>query len=456
MRPGCMAARCRAARQHGAAESLELHGRMTAGCRLRRAPAGVVRVVRSSFATPSKYFTVTAAKDRKQSPPLGFKSASLDQIWSCLQRCLLFEEPSGRWAKLMAQVSRHVNGKAKDLSQLTLAAQQDAFRAVFGTPEDLLEPTARTFNLVLAMQDLRRFDAADFEIWFFSQGSDDIPLESAAVFSEIAEKVLGEKPTAAQAASLAHAWDVVPYWRILESSGPWADDPLARFACSFLRKLDKLKTQLEAESLLVAEAEFSRLLRDSRAKLPGNFQAAALVLVEGNTEAILLPKFFSLTGNKTVDPAAMFIACGGANQLLRKYLHLRDVTKLPILCVMDHDASIQIDTLEQVMRDGDQLYIWSVGEIEDTFSLESLLDSLNAYLITLGVNELLLPQDLKSGLRRTELLDRLWRSHGLGDFDKVGFADFQAKRLKSAGDVPIEGQKLMNTIRAMISGKHEA
>ncbi|MBX9687197.1 MAG: hypothetical protein K2X27_10880, partial [Candidatus Obscuribacterales bacterium] len=56
---------------------------------------------------------LTASRDQNFTS-LSFKSASLDQLWSCLQRCLLFEEPSNRWNKLLTQVARHQNGKNKD------------------------------------------------------------------------------------------------------------------------------------------------------------------------------------------------------------------------------------------------------------------------------------------------------------------------------------------------------
>jgi hypothetical protein len=403
------------------------------------------------------------AKDN-QNAAITFKTASLDQLWSCLQRCLLFEEPSCRWEKLISQVSRHVSGKARDLSRLTGSRQQDSFKTVFGTPADLLDLPSRTFNLVLAMQDLRRFQASDYDIWSLSQPDDKDAPESGQVFLDIAAEVLAAKPTVAQVAALAHSWNVVPYWRVLESCGPWSDDLLADFAESFLQKLDRMPLSLSVESALSAEAEFCKLLRAARSRLPGNFQPSLLVLVEGITETILLPRFLYLSSaaahkrenrqeaGKTPEPAAMFIACGGANQLLRKYLHWQDVSGLPILCVVDHDATEQIQTIRDTLREIDHLHVWSVGEIEDTFSREFMVASLNAYLPSLGAADLLNYEDLQPGVRRTELLDRLWRDRGLGDFDKVGFAEFQVPRLKQVQDIPVEGRRLMETLRQMTGG----
>jgi hypothetical protein len=351
---------------------------------------------------------------------------------------------------------------------------------VFGTPDDLLDLASRSFNLVLAMQDLKCFDAADFDVWYFSQSEDNVAHESESVFAKIAEKVLLAEPTQSQIASLEQAWNVVPYWRLLESSGPWAGDPVAEFAAVFLHKLDRMKLELSVESALACQNEFCKLLelaRSGRAwrtptiqfsngskELPGNFQPSLLVLVEGVTETILLPRFLALTmgsrgkqdGAKAVSdpPAVMFLACGGANQLLRKYLHMRDISKLPILCVMDHDAVEQIETIQGTLREIDHLHVWRVGEIEDTFSQVTLLDSLNAYLQSLGASELLQMQDLLTGQRRTELLDRHWRNRGLGDFDKVGFAEFHVARLKQVQDIPQEGRQLMATLKQMTAGKH--
>jgi hypothetical protein len=188
--------------------------------------------------------------------------------------------------------------------------------------------------------------------------------------------------------------------------------------------------------------------------VPSNFIPSLLVLVEGNTEAILLPRFLALSGSKPGDPSITFVSCGGAKQVLRKYLQMRDLTRLPILCVIDKDATEQIETIEQVLRSNDRLHIWNAGEIEDTFTQESILDNLNIYLQSLGASELLLTEDLQSGNRRTELLNRLWRNRGLGDFDKVGFAEFMLTRLRSSNDVPPEGKELMNLIKNMAQGKH--
>lgn len=382
------------------------------------------------------------------------KSANLDQIWSCLQRCLHFEEPSSRWTKLVAQVSRHSNGKAKELSRASLSEQESAFMKVFGTPEDIIDNTVRMFNLVLAMQDLSHFEAADFDLWFLSGEHGSSYDELPEVFEAIAQDLLQGDFVLAQTASLKHAWDVVPYWRVLESFGPWSDDPLAAFVSRVLAKFDRMDMSLNLAAVKNAQKEFLQTLGNMRTSLPSNFQPSLIVLVEGNTESILLSRFLSLSKNKTADQVVLFNACGGANQLLRKYLQLRDVCRLPIICVMDQDAIEQTATIEDVLRDGDQVHIWKSGEIEDTFSVESLFDSLNAYLMSLGVAELLRAEDLYSDLRRTELLDKLWRDRGLGDFDKVGFAEFQVKRLRHANDIPAEGQQLMRSIM-LLSSKNE-
>jgi hypothetical protein len=395
---------------------------------------------------------LTAEKERKTAT-LTFKSASLDQLWSCLQRCLLFEEPSSRWSKLVSQVSRLATSKNRDISELSLGEQQRCFQSVFGTPPDLLDDTARAFNLILALQDLRLFDAADFNLWLFSQSNDDLPVKSDPLFKEIASEILQEEASDTQSLSLQHAWDIVPYWRVLESSGPWADDPLAEFACSFMNKLDNKRFSLNLQTVLAADEDFRKTIKDSRSSLPSSFQPAALILVEGNTETILLPRFLKLCGSKLAERQSLFISCGGANQLLRKYLHLRDVSRLPILCVVDHDAEEQISTIKDVLRDEDRLHVWSVGEIEDTFPEQTLLTQLNDYLQALGSSDIIRNEDLADGQRRTEMLDRLWRNRGLGDFDKVGFAEFQITRLKHVQDVPEEGRRLMDTIKEMNSGK---
>lgn len=405
---------------------------------------------------------MTAAKDRKNKAELSFKTPSLDQLWSCLQRCLFFEEPSGRWSRIISQVARHLNGKNKDLDDASFSEQQTCFQAVFGTPEDILDETARAFNLLLAMKDLELFGSAEFDIWLLSQSNDDESgddVEAEATeeeeFKTLAESLLKkleheeQEPTQAQILYLQQAWHTVPYWRVVESAGPWAEDALAIFVARMLDKLDKLQPGLSTANLLNAFDEFNKLLKEERTELPSNFLPTVLVLVEGNTEAVVLPKFVRLSGINPQEISPFFIPCGGANQLLRKFLHLRDITTLPILCILDDDAIEQSATIEDLLRERDRLHVWRQGEIEDTFPSLSLLETLNAYLHSLGVSELLSADQLKDGERRTEQLDRIWRARGLGDFDKVGFAQFQTARIKQSSDIPDDAKKLLKILRSM-------
>ncbi|MBX9573952.1 MAG: hypothetical protein K2X77_33965 [Candidatus Obscuribacterales bacterium] len=404
---------------------------------------------------------MTAAKDRKTNLDISFKTPSLDQLWSSLQRCLIFEEPSGRWNRLISQVSRHLNGK-RDIDEASFEEQQECFKAVFGTPEDLLDLTARSMNLVLALKDLQTFDSAEFDIWLLSQTNEENAKELSSTEQEevaILEAIAGDTlstepdttvvPSQAQIQYLHHAWNIVPYWRVLESAGPWAEDPMAIFIARFMARLDLMRPTLSKEFFKNALSEFDKLLKEERSELPSNFQPTILALVEGNTEAIVLPRFVSLSGISPQTATVMFISCGGANQLLRRYLHLRDTTVLPILCVLDHDAIEQAATIHDLLRDTDRLHVWREGELEDTFPALSLLETLNAYLHSMGVSELLRADELKDGEHRTEQLDRLWRARGLGNFDKVGFAQFQSARIRQTSDIPDDAKSLLKTLKSM-------
>lgn len=404
---------------------------------------------------------MTAAKDHRTNSEISFKTPSLDQLWSSLQRCLVFEEPSSRWNRLITQVSRHLNGK-KDIEDASFEEQQECFQAVFGTPADLLDLTARAMNLVLALRDLQTFDNAEFDIWLLSQTNEEETKEQSAetqaeisILEEIAGDVLSTEPNTtvvpsqAQVQYLHHAWTIVPYWRVLESAGPWAEDPMAIFVARFMARLDLMRPNLSKEFFRSALTEFDKLLKEEREHLPTNFQPTVLALVEGNTEAIVLPRFVSVSSITAQEKTTMFIACGGANQLLRRYLHLRDVTTLPILCVLDHDAIEQAVTIEDLLRDEDRLHVWNEGELEDTFPALSLLETLNAYLHSMGVSELLRSDELTNGERRTEQLDRLWRARGLGNFDKVEFAQFQAARIRQSSDIPDDAKSLLKTLKSM-------
>jgi hypothetical protein len=55
--------------------------------------------------------------------------------------------------------------------------------------------------------------------------------------------------------------------------------------------------------------------------------------------------------------------------------------------------------------------------------------------------------------RRKDALNKIYRDRGLGDFDKIGFAQEVVHSCKKSSDVPLEMAKVLNAVRAISIGQ---
>lgn len=353
----------------------------------------------------------------------------------------MFDEPPIKWTRLLTQVSKLLKNGPPDLADEPLASQQEVFRAVFGSQQNIA--ASRVFNAVLALEEAERFEDACFYNWYLSFAETEDVDRTSALAQEIT-KHFGLPQGAAL--WLEHACSAVPDWCGLLESGPWTEEPLALFVADCLRP--HLSAPESVDTVLLMQQTFRDLLRKRRNELSTNFQPNVVLLVEGVTESILIPRIAQLLNAKLVGMA--IIACGGANQLLRRYIGLIDVTPLPVFCLIDRDADEPIATIRQLLRtEKDSLHVWQEGEIEDALGMEILLRYLNLFLSETGASAPISLRDMETaGKNRTVDLDRVWRARGLGDFDKVGFARYVAEHI-SADEIPPQMRQLVANLKTL-------
>jgi hypothetical protein len=180
-------------------------------------------------------------------------------------------------------------------------------------------------------------------------------------------------------------------------------------------------------------------------KLAGKLRPNLLLLVEGQTEAIVLPHCARLSGLSFSQLGVEVIASGGAKQVARRYLTIKDTVRLPIVCVLDGDAEHSAELFEDAMRDCDQLVSLAVVELEDGWLLYLLEEHLAN--LTLSQCEFAVPE---SG-RRKDALNKIYRDRGLGDFDKIGFANEVVASCKKSTDVPLEMAIVLDAVRMTLT-----
>lgn len=223
-------------------------------------------------------------------------------------------------------------------------------------------------------------------------------------------------------------------------------------AISFLTNVrNRIESNLQTEAVTecgalvkLATVTLSEHREEMRSQLAPDFLPEKLLIVEGQTEAILIPLFARLSDFDLSEQRILLLSGGGANQVAKRFLTYREATKLPIASLLDGDAESQYEIIGQHMQLSDLLFSLPSGEFEDTFEIGKFVQLLNRYLQSMtGVNapSLVEFQPLKKDLfsisqKRTQVLNKIWREKSLGNFDKVEFADFVAQTIKSKDEIP--------------------
>lgn len=171
-----------------------------------------------------------------------------------------------------------------------------------------------------------------------------------------------------------------------------------------------------------------------REKSALKFPLEKLVLVEGITEEILLPKFAKLCGYDFDKKGIYLISAGGKNQVVRLFYYFAEILKLPIFVLLDSDAQENFDAIRPKLRQNDRVYVLKNGEFEDVLPLNLIKRTLNKHFINYFSIKL---EDLRKDLPMTKILSELLKDRGL-EFKKAEFAALVGENISDLKDVSEE------------------
>lgn len=185
-----------------------------------------------------------------------------------------------------------------------------------------------------------------------------------------------------------------------------------------------------------------------------------VILVEGTTEAILLPEFAKRAGVSFEN--VRIIPAGGKNQVTALYQSLAEELAMPMLVLLDQDADRAMQELSSQVRPGDQLVQIAEGEFEDWYDPDLIVETVNAAydphpsltvdryqaICKLEDVELTGAQVPKT---RVEELKLLWQVLQLGAFDKVVFAEKIADHLNSESQCSVGLQQFLKQVSNALS-----
>jgi hypothetical protein len=156
-----------------------------------------------------------------------------------------------------------------------------------------------------------------------------------------------------------------------------------------------------------------------RKKLSTPLPPRVLLLVEGITEEILLPKFAQLLTYDFNTDGIFLISAGGKNKVAKFYNKYKRQLTIPIALLLDADAEEIIEELTPGLRPHDKLISIHNGEFEDLLPKDLICKAVNdSYM--LSPNLKLAEIDQQESIARQLCI--IWKNFGLGDFNKSHFA----------------------------------
>lgn len=186
-----------------------------------------------------------------------------------------------------------------------------------------------------------------------------------------------------------------------------------------------------------------------------------LVIVEGETEKMLLPLFATTMGLDFNALGVEILPAGGKNNVLSLYGEHSRRLGIPICIVLDSDAEEVARELRPLLRAGDAVFQIAEGEFEDTYDIKLILATINQNyqpypeLTAKSFREL---AKENSAQGQVQALRVVWQSYGLGSFDKIDFAQkyaeaFQQSAKRERALPPPEIRELLETIMRIRTGR---
>ena len=182
------------------------------------------------------------------------------------------------------------------------------------------------------------------------------------------------------------------------------------------KNLEYLKILFEKN---VNKSDLSVISAKIRREFKTLFPVKKLILTEGITEEILLPKFSEVYRYNFDENGVYILATGGKSKVLSLYAELKYILKIPMFVLLDNDAEPVYNDVCSVLRKQDSAYLIKSGEFEDILSkqlIQKAFAEMNYDIKPASIEE------LSSDGGTCEALELLWKSRGLGEFRKAHLA----------------------------------
>jgi hypothetical protein len=371
--------------------------------------------------------------------------ANAELFWAIAQRLFSFDDPARTLAQIRKTCARWRTPSNAARVEVSVPAGKSQFVA------------DRIFTALFTLETALKIRGTHWDAWACQ--NQDLALSQDCIDDFEQDFAFYASARGAGQATLRWCLSVLRMnlpWHALAGAGSWADDARAAMVANLLDAINGSSCLTIRESLFNCTPLFQQYVLQHRCELPVNFLPQGILLVEGTTEAILFPRAASCLGTSFESCGLLLLAAGGANQVVKRFMQLKEMVVMPIACALDADAAEQAQVIRDGLREHDQLHVLQHGEVEDAFSARLFTELLNQYLqASLASSDAIKLDEfvrLSRGQRKTRAAHQLLRQRASIDFDKVQFAKLAAQRFQSESDIPEELRYIVRAIAEGLSG----
>lgn len=202
---------------------------------------------------------------------------------------------------------------------------------------------------------------------------------------------------------------------------------------------ENLPLNLKWLKTLAKESNQKQNRKDSGLKFP----IEKVIIVEGITEEILLPKFAKICGCDFDKLGLYLISAGGKNQVVKLFYKFADILKLPMFVLLDSDAKENFEEISSKLRPNDKVKVLASGEFEDILPLSLIKKTLNEHFRNYSSVTL---DDLRTDMPMTKALEDLFKQRGL-EFKKAEFASLVGETIASKSDISPEIEAVISELK---------
>lgn len=173
------------------------------------------------------------------------------------------------------------------------------------------------------------------------------------------------------------------------------------------------------------------------------FPVEKIILCEGITEEILLPKFAQICGYDFNQNGIYIISAGGKNQVVKYFYNYAECLKIPIFVLLDNDAQKNLQEIKPKLRKFDKIHLVKSGEFEDLLPNSLLIKTLNYATQNISLAPI---EGLENSTSKVEFLEDFFRHRGLHEFKKAEFAQAVKENITGINDVSLEIKEIIEEL----------